>query len=129
MFKVIVENIVKWGVNYLNKSEGKPSTEEFQKKIASAQEATQTLFQKQTEALLKRSDIIQEQKNLIDSVEPQYFRFIATHGDDQQKTTLTLLWSQHINKINSKINEHQVLMQQLNDAYFTVEQLNKEIGL
>lgn len=129
MFKRIVENIVKWGVIYLNKAEGKPSTEEFQKKIVIAQQATQNLFQKQTEVLLKRSEIIQEQKNLIDSVEQQYFRLIATHGNDQEKTTLTMLWGQHINKINSKINEHHAIIQQLNEAYFTVEQLNKEIGL
>lgn len=129
MFKKVIENIVKRGVNYLNKKDGNPTSVDLEKKLIEAHKATQFLFDKQVEVLSKRHEIINEQKLLISNFKPKYFKLLSECVDYDEELAMTSEWDIYVSKINRKINEHEILIQDLNDAYFTVEEINKEIKL
>lgn len=60
---------------------------------------------------IKRAEIIEEQTDLINIVEPSYMTMLAESKDNTLKTTMTKIWLDKFNTIDSMVEEHEKLIQ------------------
>jgi hypothetical protein len=101
----------------------KPQT----KKEKEVEELSSQLYDLQAVISIKRAEIVETQRNLIINVEPVLLNVLAETEDNWQKTTLTKIWMEKLNEINTKIEEHEELLGEFELTYYNLENVKKSL--
>lgn len=75
---------------------------------------------------IKRAEIIEEQTNLINMVEPYYMTMLGQSNDSLEQTTMTKLWMDKFSEIDELVDVHEKLIETYNEKYALIESYNKK---
>ena len=75
---------------------------------------------------IKRAEIIEEQTNLINMVEPYYMTMLGQSKDSLEQTTMTKLWMDKFSEIDELVDAHEKLIETYNEKYALIESYNKK---
>ena len=75
---------------------------------------------------IKRAEIIEEQTNLINMVEPYYMTMLGQSNDSLEQTTMTKLWMDKFSEIDGLVDVHEKLIEAYNEKYALIETYNKK---
>lgn len=75
------------------------------------------LINLQGEISLKRAEIIENQKNLLQIIEPALFSNLSESSDNWERNGVTKLWFDKVNEINKLIQDHQNLINEFEEMY------------
>ena len=85
------------------------------------------LYDLQATISIKRAEIVQIQNDLIVNIEPIIFDILSKTDDNWQKTTVTKLWLDKLHVINSKVGEHEKLLESFEMVYYNLENEKKSL--
>ena len=97
------------------------------KKEKEVEKLSNQLYNLQATISIKRAEIVEVQRNLIVNIEPVVFDILAKTDDSWQKTTLTKIWMDKLNDINTKIEEHEELLGDFELTYYNLENVKKSL--
>ena len=97
------------------------------KKEKEVEQLANQLYDLQATISIKRAEIVETQRNLIINVEPVLLNVLAETQDNWQKTTLTKVWVDKLNDINTKIDEHEELLGEFELTYYNLENRKKSL--
>ncbi len=78
----------------------------------------------QAEISIKRAEVIENQADLLSSVEPVLFNTLSNSNNAWDSSIITQIWMTKLNKINNIILDHENLIKKLETAYYKLEQVN-----
>jgi hypothetical protein len=97
------------------------------KKEKEVEQLSNQLYDLQATISIKRAEIVEVQRNLIVNIEPVVFDVLAKTDDSWQKTTLTKIWMEKLNDINTRIEEHEELLGDFELTYYNLENVKKSL--
>lgn len=93
------------------------------KKETKIEEESNKLYDLQAVISIKRAEIVEIQKQLIINIEPLVFNVLSQTNDNWQKTSMTKIWMDSLNGINTKIDEHEQLLRLFESTYYNLEEI------
>jgi len=129
----LLYKITKWGVNRLIKQGVDLSNlVDVDKTTKLLREASLSLNNDlvniQDQFCVKRSEIIKAQNELIVSVEPLYLTFLAESKDASVQTTMTKHWLDHLDNINTLIDEHEELISKFDEKHNQLKAIETKLN-
>lgn len=129
----LLYRITKWGVNRLiKKGVDLSNLVDVDKTTRLLREASLSLNNElvniQDQFCVKRSEIIKAQNELIVSVEPIYLTFLAESKDATVQTTMTKHWLDHLDNINTLIDEHEELISKFDEKHNQLKAIETKLN-